>query len=99
MFTFGGAILIAIGGTIRGIEATQPYPAKFSLSFAYLILGIVGILVYKRKDGQKFMFPWQKKDQNGIKIVDKKLLLALILGGVAEFFVSLGVIFSYNAAI
>ena len=91
--------MIAIGGTIRGIEATQPYPAKFSLSVAYLILSIIGILVYKKKDGHNFMFPWQRKDQNDFKIVDKKQLLALILGGVAEFFVSLGVILSYNAAI
>lgn len=99
---------MAFGSTCRGVASDTPYASKFFLSLCYLIFSSSMIIASKCKGGPSFHMPWWRvhkdsdgpllDDQNKLRF-DAKIFFYLILGGVAEFLVSLLVILSYFSAI
>ena len=93
------AVIIAIAGLIRGIEAAQPFASKFCLSFWYLTLSFLTLTFYRCKQGPKFVYPWLKKKEESDKYAFSwKQVLAIICGGASEFVTSTAVNMSFNAA-
>lgn len=56
-----GACLLAMASFIRGVESTEPFAAKFSLSVGYLILSSILIIYHKIKNSKTFKDPWMQK--------------------------------------
>ena len=48
------SILMAFSATIRGIESTNPLPAKFMMSLFYVFLASFMIVFYRVRQGKDF---------------------------------------------
>ena len=60
IWAFLGAVLIALASMIRGVEASEPFPAKFTFSLCYFILSASSILYLRWKGGSDFRYPWYR---------------------------------------
>ena len=89
-----GSVSLALAMFIRGIEATNPLPAKFALSLAYTIISLLHMMYLRCRQGDAFLFPWQREDQSFSKLQ----FGAVMLGGVVEFLSSIGVMMALDAA-
>ena len=56
---------MSLSGVIRGVESAKPLPAKFSLSFAYIVLSVLMIVFYKCRLGPKFVSPMYRVAKAG----------------------------------
>ena len=100
-WSFLGALLLAMASIIRGVESTKPLPAKFTLSLAYLVLSLATLLSYRSRKGPNFVYPWMEKQNTDDPTYrfSKRMLAAIIAGGLCEFVGSVAVIMSFNAAL
>ena len=85
-------LCFATGGAIRKFQGSNVLLANAIMTLAFLFAAVLHFLfsaIKKRANGEKYLFPWQTKENTEhygeIVMTDKSLLLWIIIGGVLEY--------------